>query len=171
MFCAHFPLPLIVSSPPHHPNHPLCTVSLPLTPSHLSCTGTLLHRADLWHAPAPSLPRPGLDGLLLGLCVLLVRPIQFLLQITPGASHGAPEELTCAELAAESVEREALAALLLLKGLLHFFGRIALVHEVVEHWAKQPGDLVNLRLHLWHQPPEPAEREGGGKEIIENSQI
>lgn len=122
--------PNIVPPPPSEPSSLHC-LSLPLIPSLLSRTGTLLHRADLWHAPAPSLPRPGLHGLLLGFCILLVRPIQVLLQITPGASQGAPEELTCAELAAESVEREALAALLLLKGLLHFFGRIALVHKVV----------------------------------------
>lgn len=100
--------------------------------------GTLLHRADLWHAPAPSLPRPGLDGLLLPFSVLLVvGPIHLLLQIPPGASRAAAlEELTRAELAAESIEREALAALLLLKDgvlRLHIFVSAHLVYTVAQH--------------------------------------
>lgn len=108
------------------------TILSALSLSLVSPMGTLLHWADLWHAPAPSLPRPGLDGLLLPFSILLVRPIQLLLQIPPGASHAAAlEELTRAELGAESIEREALAALLLLKdGVLHVFVSVHLIHEV-----------------------------------------
>lgn len=91
-----------------------CSSSSPQVPSFLSPLSTLLHWGDFWHAPAPSLPCPGLDGFLLPFSIiLLVGPIHLLLQISSGASHAAAlEELPRAELGAEGNEGEALAALL-----------------------------------------------------------
>lgn len=112
---------------------------------------TVLHRANLWHALAPSFPRPGLDDLLLiSLSILLIRPIQLLLQVTSGASKASTlEELTGAKFGAENIEREALAAMLLLDdGALRIFVCIRVIHKLVKHRAKQSGHLMNLRLHL-----------------------
>lgn len=123
---------------------------------------TLLQWGDLWHALAPSLPRPDPHSLLS--IILIVRPIH-LLQIGLGASQAAaPEHLPRAKLCAESNKGETLAALLLLikrsRGVTVVVC-VDLVHTAAQHGAKQAGNLVDLSLHLRHQPPEPEEGGAG----------
>lgn len=160
LHCARFPsfvIP-IFSGVPVLPTTVLSAWYLPSLSSFLSSVSTMLHRADLWHALAPSLPHPDLDGLLLPVSILLVGPNDLLLQIAPGTSHATGlEDLACAKLGAEIVEGEALTALLLLKD---WVGQVIvlvhLIHAIIQHATEQSGNLVNIRLHLWHQPPEPA---------------